>query len=140
MYNIIKSVIETGGYKLADIQYKAKKMYLLGDLTESQCDELIALASGGANPDAERPEVMEMLRALYDRIDAIEKRLDGGDEPVPEEEYEEWMPWDGISNKYQYGAVVRHNGKLWESTLHGQNVWEPGTVGTESMWREYVAA
>lgn len=140
MYNLIKSVIANGGYKLSEIQYKAKKMYLMGDITEAQFDELMALASGGANPDAERPEVMEMLRALSDRIDEIEKRIGGGDAPVPEEEYEDWKPWDGISNKYQYGAIVRHNGKLWESTFTGQNVWEPGTVGTESMWREYAAA
>ena len=138
MYNLIKTVINNGGYKLADIQYKAKKMYLMGDITEDQFDELMRLASDGVNPDAERPEVLAMLRSLSDRIDAIEKRLDGGDEYVPEE-YEDWHPWDGISDKYQHGAVVRHNGKLWESTFHGQNVWEPGAVGTESMWREYAA-
>lgn len=137
MYNIIKSVINAGGYKLADIQYKAKKLYLMGDITENQLDELMILASGGANPAAERPDVLDMLHTLSDRITALEKRIDGGDEPVPVG-YEEWKPWDGISDKYQPGAIVQHGGKLWESVFAGQNVWEPGTVGTETMWREYV--
>ena len=35
MYNIIKSVILAGGYKLADIQFKVKKMYIMGDITEN---------------------------------------------------------------------------------------------------------
>lgn len=137
MYNLIKSVINAGGYKLAEIQYKAKKLYLMGDITENQLDELMILASGGVNPDAERPEVLDMLHTLSARITALEKRIDGGDEPAPEG-YEEWKPWDGISDKYQPGAIVQHGGKLWESVYAGQNVWEPGAVGTESLWREYV--
>jgi hypothetical protein len=28
---------------------------------------------------------------------------------------------------------VRHNGLIYES-LVDNNVWEPGTVGTESLW------
>ena len=28
-----------------------------------------------------------------------------------------------------------HNGKTWES-LVDNNVWEPGAVGTESLWKE----
>ena len=30
---------------------------------------------------------------------------------------------------------VKHNGKVWES-LVANNVWEPGAVGTETVWRE----
>ena len=137
MYNLIKSVINAGGYKLAEIQHKAKKLYVMGDITEEQLDEIMRLASGGVNADAERPEVMEMLRSLSNRIDAIEKRLDG--ETAPDTgEYEDWQPWDGISNKYQYGAIVRHNGELWLSNYAGQNVWEPGAAGTDALWVKYV--
>lgn len=134
MYNLIKSVIANGGYKLSEIQYKAKKMYLMGDITEEQLDEIMRLASGGVNADAERPEVMEMLKSLSDRIVALEAKVNEPEEP---QEYEAWKPWDGISDKYQHGAIVQHNGKLWISDYNGQNVWEPGAVGTESMWREF---
>ena len=138
MYELIKSIILAGGYKLEDIQHKAQKMYILGAITESQMDELFALASAGVSTDAERPDTLAMFQAMSQRIDALEERLAAleGKEPEPEE-YEEWKPWDGVSNKHQPGAIVRHNGKLWESTFNGQNVWEPGAVGTEALWKEY---
>ena len=43
MFDVIKSAISAGGYKLADMQYKIKKLYVLGDLTEAEMDELLAL-------------------------------------------------------------------------------------------------
>jgi hypothetical protein len=139
MYNLIKTVIGNGGYKLSDTQYKAKKLYLMGDITEEQLDEVLRLASEGVNPSAERPEVLTMLKSLSDRIEAIEKRLDSGNTEPDTEEYEEWTPWDGISDKYQHGAIVSHNGNVWISEYAGQNVWEPGAVGTDALWREYTA-
>lgn len=41
----------------------------------------------------------------------------------------------GSTNGYSAGDKVTHNGKTWES-LVDNNVWEPGTVGTESLWGE----
>ena len=136
MYELIKSIILAGGYKLEDIQHKVQKLYILGTITESQMDELFTLASAGVSTDAERPDTLEMFQAMSQRIDGLEERLAAleGKEPEPEE-YEEWKPWDGVSNKYQLGAIVSHNGKLWESTFSGQNVWEPGAPGTDSLWK-----
>lgn len=138
MYNIIKSVLNSGNYKLSDMQHKIKKLYTMGDLTEAQMDNLLDMASGGVSPDAERPEVMVMLRSLSQRLDALEGRMnapggESGDEPV----YPVWQPWDGISDKYQPGEIVCHNGKLWQSAYAGQNVWEPGAAGVdERFWVE----
>ena len=136
MINIIKSVIESGNYKLNEVQRKIKKLYMLGDITEAEMDELLSLASGGVSADSERPEVLTMLHTLADKIDALAERVaaleGGGEEPEPE--YPAWEPWDGISNKYQYGALVTHKGAVWESVFNGQNVWEPGAPGTENMW------
>ena len=131
MYDILKNVISAGGYKLATVQHKIKKLYVFGDLTEGQTEELLAMASSKASAEAERPEVMKMLRSLADRVAALEAAQspgeDGAQTPV-------WKPWDGISQDYPQGAVVTHNGKLWRSVFAGQNVWEPGAVGTESLW------
>ena len=134
MYDILKSVISAGGYKLAEIQRKIKKLFVLGDLTEEQADELLALATAGATPDSERPAVLDMLQSLAARIEALEKAQGGVTEPS---DYEAWQRWDGISKKYHYGAIVRHTGKLWFSNYKGQNVWEPGAPGTEAIWVEY---
>lgn len=144
MYNVLKTHISAGGYKLNEVQYKIKKLYAWGDLTDEQVDELFALASGGVSADAERPETIEMLRNLSSQIEALESRvavLEGGGEPSPEPiPYPEWKPWDGISNDYQKGAIVSHNGELWESVFNGQNVWMPGNPGTESLWVKYTQA
>ncbi|NBH61559.1 hypothetical protein D1841_18425, partial [Neglecta sp. X4] len=46
----------------------------------------------------------------------------------------EWEQPDS-TNAYVTGDKVIHGGKTWES-LVGGNVWEPGAVGTESLWKE----
>ena len=152
MYNIIKSVIAAGGYKLADIQHKIKKMYAMGEITEEQMDQLMVQAAAGVSPDAERPETIAMLQTLLGKIEALEARVKALEEAgAPEEPetpvepdqplepeapvYEEWEPWNGIDNRYQPGAIVTHNGKIWESVFEGQNVWEPGAAGI-NFWKE----
>lgn len=40
----------------------------------------------------------------------------------------------GSTNTYMIGDMVTHNGKTWES-LVDNNVWEPGAVGTETLWK-----
>ena len=139
MYDIVRSVISAGGYKLAEIQRKVKKLFLLGDLTEVQMDELLAMASGGVSADAERPETLQLIHALSTKMDALEVRVktlegDGSDEQTG---HPVWQPWDGISGAYRKDAVVSHNGKLWKSVFDGQNVWEPGAPGTEGLWAEW---
>lgn len=139
MYDIFKNRITAGGYQLADIQRRMKKLFALGDLTEEQLDELLALSQRNAAADAERPEILQMLQQLAERVSAVEKKVDGQENTEAEApEYEAWAAWDGISNKYQKGAVVSHVGKLWQSAFEGQNVWEPGAVGTENLWVEYT--
>ena len=143
MYEIIKTVIAAGGYKLTEIQHKVKKLYILGDITEAQMDELLDLAAAGVSAEAERPEVLDMLRNLSARIVAHDKRLaaleGGADEPDDPNAFEKWTPWDGVSDQYQKGAVVTHNDQLWQSVFNGQNVWEPGAPGIEGLWVKYEA-
>ena len=149
MFDIIKSTIFAGGYKLVDIQHKIKKFYMLGDLTEVQMDELLVLASGGVSTDAERPETLRLIQTLAEKVEELVERievLESGSETTetpenPEQPepivYPEWTPWNGISKDYQKGAIVSHNGDLWQSVHEGQNVWEPGTAGTDALWIKY---
>lgn len=147
IYEVLKSTISGGNYKLHDVQQRIKRLFVLGDLTEEQTDELLTMASVGASADAERPETLALIQALAESINALEARVaalesgnnsgtdDAGDAEPPL--YEPWKPWDGISKDYQKGAIVSHNGELWQSTLDGQNVWEPGTAGTALFWHKY---
>lgn len=137
MYNLIKSVIAVGDYKLTEIQHKIKKLFVLGDITETQLDELLALACAGVSADAERPEIPVLIQNLAAEVDALKSRvaaLEGGEEDASE--YPQWKPWDGISVDYSCGALVSHNGRLWQSVFNGQNVWEPGASG-EGFWVEH---
>lgn len=46
--------------------------------------------------------------------------------PDPETIYDWKQPES--TNPYKKGDKVRHNGKIWESTMDG-NIWEPGVYG-----------
>ena len=61
--------------------------------------------------------------SLYDKV------LVADPEVIPE-----WEQPDS-TNGYAKGDKVIHNGTIWES-LVDNNVWEPGAMGTESLWKE----
>lgn len=46
-------------------------------------------------------------------------------------EWEQPLP----TNAYKKGDRVKHNGRYYESTYDGANVWEPGVVG-EEYWKD----
>ena len=53
---------------------------------------------------------------------------EGGGTPI-------WVAPTGAHDVYPLGFIVAHAGKEWES-LHAANVWEPGSVGAENLWRD----
>lgn len=61
--------------------------------------------------------------------------LPGQEGNEPEEGYGAWEQPDS-TNGYSKGDRVSHNGRIWESTFDGANVWEPGAVGTEALWKD----
>lgn len=48
----------------------------------------------------------------------------------------EWEQPDS-TNPYMRGDKVTHNGKTWVSDVDN-NVWEPGVVGTENLWKQVI--
>ena len=46
----------------------------------------------------------------------------------------DWIQPDS-TNAYSIGDKVRHLNKIWQSLIDN-NVWEPGVVGSESLWTE----
>ena len=143
MYNVLKGIIYAGNFKLEEIHHRIKQMHLLGELTEDQMFSLMELSNRKANAEGERPELLELVKNLAAKVDnlaaevaALKAGEDHTDPDVEETEYKPWTSWDGISDKYQPGAIVTHNGKTWISVFEGQNVWEPGAVG-DQFWEEY---
>lgn len=139
LYNLFIDVIKAKNFKLEDMTAKIKRSYIAGDITEEEHNELLSLVNENLNPETERPEWFDFAKEVIARIEALEKKVNT-ETSAPEEtpKYEKWTPWDGESDKYQYGAIVEHNGVLYENILQGiQNTWEPGTIGTERLWKIY---
>lgn len=142
MYKNVKNVIESGKFKLSDMANKIEILWLQGDLTEEQRTELIVLMKENLNPETESPEQVELYKRLEGKYNKLEERVakleNGGVMPEPPTgvEIPIWEPWDGISNKYQYGEVVTIASRYYISIFKGQNTWEPGTLGTEGLWKE----
>lgn len=142
MYKNVKNVIVSGKFKLSDMTNKIDILWLQGDLTDDQRTELNALMKEHLNPGTEMPEALEMCRALKEEVELLKERVtkleNGGVAPEPPTgvEVPAWEPWDGISDRYKYGAVVTIDQKYYISTYQGQNTWMPGSMGTEGLWKE----
>lgn len=144
MVNLMKNAINFGNYKLADMQQRIARLYAMGNITHGELEELLNLAAEKANPDAERPELLNLVQTLSKKVDTLAAEVEAlragnSDRNVQESnlcEHPSWQPWDGLSDKYQIRSIVSHKGQLWESAYPGQNVWEPGTVD-ERFWVKY---
>ena len=157
MYDIIKQVIESGRYELNDMLEKIDTIWIQGDITEEQKNELVELTQSKANPEnsyaplqTQIDELYRMVKELTETVnanakgmsaikDAVENR--GGSvvepEPEPEEEYPEWYKWNGVGDiPWQDGSKCTHNGKKWISHVNN-NIWEPGGPGVyDNIWEK----
>ena len=144
MYKIIETAILTGGYDLQAMASKIDALYAADRLTADEWQKLRKLCLDHLRPGDTRPELQQQLEYLAARVTALEAQVAALEAGQPGEtggdaDYEDWVqPIAGLTDKYQQGAIVRHNGKLWQSAYPGQNVWEPGAVGTEALWTEYT--
>ena len=144
MYDIIKNIIQNGVFKVSDLTTKIDTLWAESKLSDDERNELVQMMTDFLNPSTEAPELKDLYERLEARVSVLEdavKELQGGglEEPEPDEIIvPAWVPWDGISSDYQYGAVVTHNGKYWQNVLQGmQNTWEPGAVGVDDRyWKE----
>lgn len=71
MRNFIKSIIDSGNYILSDLENKIKKLYILGDLTESEMQSLLTLAAQKVN-NAAQIDLFEKVVDLEHRIIQLE--------------------------------------------------------------------
>jgi len=142
MFTLMQNTINSGNYKFMDLQQRIARLYAMGNISEAELDELLAMAVEKATPDAERPELLQLILSLFAKVEALTARvkaLENGNAAALDagsEDYPAWEPWDGLSNQYQPGAIVSHKEQLWQSTFQGQNVWELSTVGSQ-FWTQY---
>lgn len=105
MYEIIKSVIQSGRYELTDMLKKIDTLWVQGSLTDGQHAELVSIAREGADTTQE-VNVLEKLSDLDRRVEALES---ASAESEPEEEYPEY-----VAGKWYYkDDKITHSGKRY---------------------------
>ena len=102
MYDVIKDVINTQRYVLADMLHKIDTLWAQGDLDDDQRTELIALARDNADM-AQEVNALARLEELEQRVRALET---GSTEPG------EAYP-DYVAGKWYYngGKITFEGGK-----------------------------
>lgn len=139
MYNIIKSVIESGRYELTDMLAKIDTIWLQGDLTEEQRTELIALAREKALPENSYASIQKQLDTLFAKVTLLEeeiKSLNGDNIPEDTEEYPEYVQPMGVHDAYYNGDKCSENGKNYICIAPDgvAVVWPPSVM--PGYWKE----
>lgn len=124
MFETVQTIINVGGYDLADLTQRIKTLYAMGELSEDEMKQLLDSAAANADQDILLPDVSERVGALETRIAAVEERVGkletGGVEPggveqgEPEEPADEWPEWVRPTSKdtqYRKGDKVTFNGQ-----------------------------
>ena len=133
--------------------YSSSSTYAVGDYVLYngalyECNTAITTAEAWTAAHWTAVKVGGELTDLKNAFDSLDERVDAIEEADGLHKYKKigftpsgypiWTQPYGASDAYQKDDIVQHNGKLWISLIEN-NVWEPGAVGTESLWREYQA-
>lgn len=122
MYNIIKNVLNSGGYDLTAILKKVDTLWVQGKLTDTEYEELNTIARGGAKPE-NSIDIIRKLEELDKRVIALES---GESKEESKEETKDYPEYE-IGKWYYKGDKVTFEGKNYvciapEGTVC---VWSP---------------
>ena len=142
MYQIIKDVIESRRYELTDMLTKIDTIWVQGDITDEQRDELVELAQANAQPENSYAPLQEQIDAAFERITALENRvtaLESGEsgQPAPDpEEWPEYVAPTGAHDAYYNGDKITYNGKHYICIAPDDTacVWPPDVY--PRYWQE----
>ena len=128
MYQIIKNVIERGGYDLTVILQKIKTLWANGNITDEQYDELLGLARNGAQLK-DSIDIIARLNDLESRVRALESNTQT---ETPTEEYPEFV----VGKWYYNGDKCSFSGKNYICTAPTGTVcvWSP--IDYPAYWKE----
>ena len=155
MYEIIKNVINTGDYELKDFLEKINIMYIEGEITKEQKDELDNLARKNANPENSYAPLQEQIDNLYSELDALKSTVEANAQGMsalkeaveelsgtviepeypPVEEYPEYKQPTGAHDAYKVGDKITFEGNKYTCILDNC-VWSPTEY--PSAWQEIL--
>lgn len=145
MYQIIKSVIESGRYELSDMLNKIDRTWLQGNITEEQMTELVTLAREKATPENSHASLQNQVSKLFgivaEHAKAIKANADeitllrgGTVTPPVQEEYPEYVQPSGAHDAYNTGDKMTYtDDKRYICQMDGC-VWNPDTY--PQAWKE----
>lgn len=119
MYQIVKTLIESGGFDLTDMLGRIEVLFARGQLTEEESAELLEMAREHADMAVAYPELSAMVTELevWRRdVDERLKALEGTGEPEPpeEDEYPAWhTPTDAHDAYYKDDKMTYTDGKKY---------------------------
>lgn len=142
MFELIKNIIKSKDYKLEEILNKINILWIKGDLSEEQKDELTNLARENATAENSYKPLEERVNQLFKlvedltaKVNALENKDTAEDSTESAEEYPEYVEPIGSHDAYQVGDRITYNGKKYTCILAGC-VWSPDVY--PQAWQEVV--
>lgn len=136
MYKITKNVIEMGGFNLTDILRKIDSLWIKASITDDERADLYNMAQTKAKAK-DSIDIVAKIAELETKITALEIKLEGVEDVVPEESpnYEEFV----VGKWYYTGNRITFEGKNYvciapEGTVC---VWSP--TDYPSYWEEMTS-
>lgn len=127
MKTIFENVIKKGGYDLSEMLDKINTYHIEGKITDTERDELYALAR--ATPKAQYDYDAE-IEKLWAAVRALQKDTPSDESPDDSTETEsngvaEWHQPTGAHDSYMIGDKMLYtDGKVYKSIINS-NVWSP---------------
>ena len=145
MYGVIKNVINSKRYDLADILKKLDTLWVQGTITEEQRTELVLLAQNNAKVE-NSVDLLKMYVELDKRVTALEKANapteddSASGDASGEEDVEEVVAYTEfeVGKWYYAGDKISFNGKNYVCVAPEDSVcvWSP--IDYPAYWEELI--
>lgn len=126
MKSIFENVIKRGNYDLTTLLKNVDTYHIEGKLTDEERDALYAMARKTPEAQYDMPREIEKLWAAVREL-----REAGNDNPIPADQWPEYVQPTGAHDAYQTGAQVTFNGQKYRC-LMDNCVWSPDVL--PSAW------
>lgn len=136
MYEVIKNVIESLRFELKDMLAKIDTIWLQGDITDDEKEELVDLAREKADPENSYAQIQDQIEQIFAQLSGLDARVKtletegGGTDPEPEpDEYPEYVQPSGAHDAYHKDDKITFGGEKYICIAPDgvAVVWNPDT-------------
>lgn len=144
MFETVQTIINSGGYDLADLTERIKTLYALGELSKEEMEQLLEQAQTNAKPDDSYAPLNDRVKAIEEWMTTVEERLAklesglSAEPGEPEDSADEWPEYKqptGAHDAYHVGDKITYNGKHYTCAMDNC-VWTPDVY--PQGWQEEV--